>query len=78
MGISGRVSEDVRMNSDTTLSERPLPLLVSRNEAARLMGISLRTLEKLILAGKVPSRVLRRRRLIPRDFLVTLAKGVDE
>ena len=56
----------------------PLPLLISRNEAARLMGISLRTLEKLIIAGEVPSIVLRRRRLIPRDFLVTLARGVED
>lgn len=55
-----------------------LPLLISRQEAARLMGISLRTLEKLIVAGEVPSRVLRRRRLIPREFLEKLAKGVKE
>jgi excisionase family DNA binding protein len=50
------------------------PLLISRLEAARLMGISLRTLEKMILSGDIPSRVLRRRRLIPRSFLEALAK----
>ena len=65
------------MHSETAPNE-PHPLLISRQEAARLMGISLRTLEKLIAAGDVPSRVLRRRRLIPREFLVTLAKGVEE
>jgi excisionase family DNA binding protein len=54
------------------------PLLVSGNEAARLLGISRQTLEKLICVGDVPSIVLRRRRLIPRAFLVTLAKGVED
>lgn len=66
------------MAPETASDERPLPLLISRVEAARLMGISLRTLEKLIAAGEIPSRVLRRRRLIPREFLVTLAKGVED
>jgi excisionase family DNA binding protein len=64
--------------SPQTAPNETLPLLVSRAEAARLMGISVRTLEKLIAAGEVPSRVLRRRRLVPRDFLVELAKGVEE
>jgi excisionase family DNA binding protein len=54
-----------------------LPLLVSCNEAARLLGISRQTLEKMIHVGDVPSIVLRRRRLVPRDFLVELAKGVE-
>jgi excisionase family DNA binding protein len=54
------------------------PLLVSCNEAARLLGISRQTLEKLIYVGDVPSIVLRRRRLIPRDFLEQLARGLEE
>ncbi len=54
------------------------PLLVSCAEAARLLGISRQTLEKLILVGDVPSIVLRRRRLIPRDFLVRMSQGVEE
>jgi excisionase family DNA binding protein len=63
--------------TQTSQNEAP-PLLVSCNEAARLLGISRQTLEKLIYVGDVPSIVLRRRRLIPRDFLVTLAKGVED
>jgi excisionase family DNA binding protein len=58
--------------------ERQPPLLVSRAEACRLLGISLRTLEKMIYVGDVPSVVLRRRRLIPRAFLEQLAKGVED
>jgi excisionase family DNA binding protein len=58
--------------------EQLLPLLVSRAEACRLLGISLPTLEKMISDGQVPSVPLRRRRLIPREFLVTLAKGAEE
>jgi excisionase family DNA binding protein len=65
------------MYSQTTPNEA-LPLLVSCDEAARLLGISRQTLEKLIYVGDVPSIVLRRRRLIPRDFLVELAKGVED
>lgn len=61
------------MRSETTQAETPL--FLSRTETARLMGISLRTLEKLIAAGEIPSRRLRRRRLIPREFLEALAKG---
>lgn len=64
------------MQSQTIPNEVP-PLLVSCNEAARLLGISRQTLEKLILVGDMPSIVLRRRRLIPRDFLEQLAKGVE-
>ncbi len=56
-------------------AQRERPFLISRTESARLLGISLRTLEKMIARGEVPSRVLGRRRLIPRDFLVTLVKG---
>lgn len=61
------------MHLDTAQCERPL--LISRTESARLLGISLRTLEKMIARGEVPSRVLGRRRLIPRDFLLMLVKG---
>jgi excisionase family DNA binding protein len=65
------------MQPQTTPNQAP-PLLVSCNEAARLLGISRQTLEKMIYVGDVPSVVLRRRRLIPRDFLLTLAKGCDD
>jgi excisionase family DNA binding protein len=65
------------MQQETTQTEAP-PLLVSCNEAARLLGISRQTLEKLIYVGDVPSIVLRRRRLVPRSFLERLAKGVED
>jgi excisionase family DNA binding protein len=61
------------MRPEMAPNERPL--LISRSESARLLGISLRTLEKMIARGEIPSRVLGRRRLIPRDFLVMLVKG---
>jgi excisionase family DNA binding protein len=67
------------MHAETELNQTlPPPLLVSRNEACRLLGISLPTLEKMIHTGEVPSIVLRRRRLIPRSFLEHLAKGVED
>lgn len=64
------------MRSRTPL-EQLVPLLVSRAEACHLLGISLPTLEKLINAGEVPSVPLRRRKMIPRDFLIKLAQGSE-
>jgi excisionase family DNA binding protein len=64
------------VRTETAQTERPW--LVSRAETARLLGISLRTLEKLIARGEVPSRVLGRRRLVPRDFLMAFVKGCEE
>ncbi|MGH9517498.1 MAG: excisionase family DNA-binding protein [Terriglobales bacterium] len=63
------------MRTETIPNEAPL--LISRREAARLLGISLRTLEKMIKRGDVPSRVLRRRRLIPRAFLMGFVGGFE-
>jgi excisionase family DNA binding protein len=63
------------MRTETAQCE---PLLISKIEAARLLGVSVRTLEKLIQRGQVPSRSLYRRRLIPREFVVTFAKGCTE
>jgi excisionase family DNA binding protein len=57
--------------------EQLVPLLVSRAEACHLLGISLPTLEKLIDAGEVPSVPLRRRKMIPREFLIKLASGSE-
>jgi len=63
------------MNTET--KEREQPLLISKSETARLWGISVRMLEKMIRAGKVPSRVLGRRRLIPRSFVESFVRGVQ-
>ncbi len=65
------------MQTQTAPIETP-SLLVAMNEAARLLGISRQTLEKLISIGDVPSIVLRRRRLVPRSFLERMAKDVME
>lgn len=54
-----------------------LPLLISKTAAAHLLGVSVRTVEKLIAVGEIPSRVICRRRLIPREFVIAYAK-VDE
>lgn len=53
------------------------PLFVSRVRAAYLAGVSLRTLERMIKTGDVPSCVMRRRRLIPFCFLEKLAKDIE-
>ncbi|HUO14669.1 MAG TPA: excisionase family DNA-binding protein [Verrucomicrobiae bacterium] len=63
------------MPANMATNEQREPLLISRQEAARLLGVSLRTIEKLIARGEMPSRVLGRRRLIPREFLSELVKG---
>jgi excisionase family DNA binding protein len=70
------VRTDTAVNDPSVLSERPW--LVSRAETARLLGISIRHLEKMIRRGEVPSRVLGRRRLVPRDFLEQFVKGCEE
>jgi excisionase family DNA binding protein len=54
------------------------PLLLSRNETARLMGVSLGSLEKMLRLGEVPYRRLGRRILIPRDYVERFAKGCAE
>ena len=64
------------VNDQSALNERPW--LVSRAETARLLGISIRALERMIARGEVPSRMLGRRRLVPRDFLERFVKGCDE
>jgi excisionase family DNA binding protein len=48
-------------------------LLYSRAEAARLLGISLRTIDRLLSDGRIPSSSAGRRRLISRDSLLNFA-----
>ena len=54
------------------------PLLLSRNETARLLNISLRTLEKMLAVGELPHRRLGRRILIPRSSVEQFALGQAE
>jgi excisionase family DNA binding protein len=49
------------------------PLLIGKVETARLLGVSVRTLEKMIRSGEIPARRLRRRVLIPASFVTRLA-----
>jgi excisionase family DNA binding protein len=44
-------------------------LLISRQEACTLLGISLRTLDSILAAKQLESRRVGRRRLIPRRAL---------
>jgi excisionase family DNA binding protein len=50
----------------------PEALALSKVEAARMLGISLRTIDRLIAMKQLPVRRLGRRVLIPRDGLRNL------
>ena len=50
-------------------------LLLSKTEAARLLGISLRNLEHLISRQEIPTRKIGRRVLIMRSAVESFAKG---
>lgn len=49
-------------------------LLLSRHEAARLLGISLRTLDHLIQRGEITTRRIGKRVLIARSALESFAE----
>lgn len=50
------------------------PLLVSKKESARALGISVRTLENRIALGELQARKIGRRVLIPRSELEKFAR----
>jgi excisionase family DNA binding protein len=50
------------------------PLLLSKHEAAQLLGVSVRSLEHLISRGEIPTRRIGRRVLICRSALESFAK----
>lgn len=50
------------------------PLLVSKREAAALLGICLRSVDNLIAAKQLPSRRIGRRVLIPYNALAAFAR----
>jgi excisionase family DNA binding protein len=64
-------SKEVR-TSQITSDVRPL--LISRPEAARALGISLRMLDYLITRREIPARKVGRRTLIPRLALEQFAR----
>jgi len=50
-------------------------LLLSKHEAARLLGLSIRTLEHLISRKDIPTRRIGRRVLITRNAVESFAKA---
>jgi excisionase family DNA binding protein len=51
------------------------PLAVDTAEAARLLGVSARTVKRLIASGDIPSTTVGRRRLIDREVLEAMARA---
>jgi excisionase family DNA binding protein len=49
-------------------------LLIGKKDAARVLGVSLRTVENLIAQKELETRRIGRRRLIPRKSLEKLAR----
>lgn len=64
------------MRSDEAVVERvPEALAMSKIEAARMLGVSLRTVDRLIALKHLPVRRLGRRVLIPRHGLQSLLRA---
>ena len=51
------------------------PILVSRKDAAALLGLSLRTVDNLLAQGQLAARKIGRRTLILRSALERFAQG---
>lgn len=51
------------------------PIALSKQEAAQMLGVSLRTVDRLIALKELQVRRLGRRVLIPRTSLVNLIRG---
>jgi len=64
------------MDTETSGVERtPEALAMSKVEAARMLGVSVRTVDRLIALKHLPVRRLGRRVLIPRNGLQNLLRG---
>ena len=64
------------MPTETSVMERvPEALALSKLEAARMLGVSLRTVDRLIALKHLPVRRLGRRVLIPRNSLHNLLRA---
>ena len=50
------------------------PLLVSLHDAATLLGVSVRTVQRLVYAGFLSSVKIRKRRLVKMAGLITFAE----
>jgi excisionase family DNA binding protein len=56
------------------LNQRPESVAVSKVEAAQMLGVSVRTVDRLIALKELPVRRLGRRVLIPRNGLHNLLR----
>jgi excisionase family DNA binding protein len=64
------------MATETPCLERiPEALALSKLQAARVLGVSLRTVDRLIALKQLPVRRLGRRVLIPRNNLLGLLRS---
>jgi excisionase family DNA binding protein len=64
------------MASETGLLGRtPEPVAVSKSEAAQMLGVSVRTIDRLIALKELPVRRLGRRVVIPRNGLQVLLRA---
>jgi excisionase family DNA binding protein len=64
------------MAIENSVVERvPEALAMSKAEAARMLGVSVRTVDRLIALKHLPIRRLGRRILIPRSGLQNLLRG---
>ena len=50
-------------------------LLLTRNQAAAALNLSTRSIDYLVAEGRLPSRKLGKRRLIPREAVERIAKN---
>ena len=63
------------MDNETLVpNHRPEPVAVSKAEAAEMLGVSVRTVDRLIALKELPVRRLGRRVLIPRNGLHNLLR----
>jgi excisionase family DNA binding protein len=64
------------MASETGVVDRtPEPVAVSKSEAAQMLGVSVRTIDRLIALKELPVRRLGRRVVIPRNGLQNLLRA---
>lgn len=64
------------MDNELAVSNhRPEPVAVSKAEAAEMLGVSMRTVDRLIALKELPVRRLGRRVLIPRNGLHNLMRS---
>ena len=59
------------------LAQGEPPVLISREVAAVMLSLSVRSIDYLVSQGKLPARKLGRRKLIPRAAIVQLVSGGD-